>query len=221
MIRINLLGIERQQPRKATPLFDAKAGATFGCIVILGFSVLGIGGWYWSLTSEADSLNAQIGAAQQEMARLQTVLSEVARVEERRKQIQQRVEVIEDLRRGQGVPVQLLDHVSRSVPDLLWLTTLDQKADAVSIEGRTTTLISLADFVGNLGTNKLVSKPIDIVNSEVETTTDPRNQGVELIKFSVKAPLAQPATPPAGRGAGPAGAVPAAAPGAPPAAPAR
>ena len=99
------------------------------------------------------------------------MLAEVKRAEDRRAQLQQRVAIIEELRRGQSVPVQLLDHVSRSMPDLLWLTALDQKSDAVSIEGRTTTLISLADFVGNLGTNKLVAKPIDIVNSQVETSS--------------------------------------------------
>ena len=122
---------------------------------------------------------------------MQVVLAEVKRAEDRRGQLQQRVAIIEELRRGQSVPVQLLDHVSRSMPDLLWLTALDQKSDAVSIEGRTTTLISLADFVGNLGTNKLVAKPIDIVNSQVESSSPGATQGTELIKFSVKAPLAQ------------------------------
>jgi hypothetical protein len=28
------------------------------------------------------------------------------------------------------VPVQLLDHVSRSLPDMLWLTAMDQDDDA-------------------------------------------------------------------------------------------
>jgi type IV pilus assembly protein PilN len=118
------------------------------------------------------------------------VLDEVARAEARRAELKQRVAVIEDLREGQSVPVQLLDHVSRSVPDMLWLTALDQKNDAVQIEGRTTTLISLADFVANLGTNKLVTKPIDIVNSEVEaSSSQSKNSTVDVIKFSVKAPL--------------------------------
>jgi type IV pilus assembly protein PilN len=199
MIRINLLGVERQQVRKASSWFDETQRATFGCCLVLGITALGVGGWYWSLTSEAARVSGEIAAAQQEMARLQSVLAEVARAEESRKQLEERVRIIEDLRRGQSVPVQLLDHVSRSMPDLLWLTSLDQKADAVNIEGRTTTLISLADFVGNLGANALVSKPIDIVNSEVEPG-DP-GRGAEVIRFSVKAPLAQAAAPAPAAGA--------------------
>jgi type IV pilus assembly protein PilN len=197
MIRINLLGVERQKARKAAKTFlDPAQRAVFACSLVIGLAVLGISGWYWSLSSEATRLEAETVAAQREATRLKTVLAEVARAEERRAQLRQRVQIIEDLRRDQGVPVQMLDHVSRSLPDMLWLTALDQKDGAVNIEGRTTTLVALADFVGNLGTNKLVAKPIDIVNSQVEPSTE--SKGVEVVKFTVKAPLAQKAASPTG-----------------------
>ena len=117
------------------------------------------------------------------------------------------------------MPVQLLDQVSQSVPDMLWLTDLDQKGSDVTIEGQSTTLIALSDFVGNLGNSSLLKKPIEIVNSQVETVAIAGQQaaGVDLIKFTVKAQLGRPegapplpararsgrgATPsPAGRGA--------------------
>jgi len=101
------------------------------------------------------------------------------------------VVLIQQLRRGQSVPVQLLDHISRSMPDTLWLTSLDQKGNVVTIEGRTTTLISVSDFVANLGSSTLLKKPIDLVNSQA----DPENgapPGTEVIKFSVKATLDTP-----------------------------
>ena len=197
MIRINLLGVERQVARKTASFsfLDPNQRATFACVVIFGATALGVGGWYWQLSQKAAALDTEIAAAQAEVTRLNKVLVEVKRAEDRRGQLQQRVAIIEELRRGQGVPVQMLDHVSRSMPDFLWLTALEQKPDDVTIEGRTTTLISLADFVANLGTNKLVEKPIDILNSQVEANTGgPKEQADELIKFSVKAPLAKPAT---------------------------
>lgn len=189
MIRINLLGVERQTVRKSTFL-DANQRTSLACSLVLILAMAGVGFWYWSLSNQTARLDMAIASARQETVRLKAVLEEVKRAEERRADLQERVGIIEDLRRGQNVPVQLLDHVSRSVPDMLWLTALDQKDDAVSIEGRTTTLISLADFVANLGTNRLVSKPIDIVNSEVESSAATANSSLELIKFSVKAPLA-------------------------------
>jgi type IV pilus assembly protein PilN len=213
MIRINLLGVERQKSRTSASWFDASQRATFACCVIFGLTALGVSGWYVSLTREASRLEAEIVVAQLEATRLEAVLAEIARAEAHRTQLQQRVAIIEDLRRGQSVPVQLLDHVSRSLPEMLWLTSLDQKPDAVNIEGRTTTLISLADFVANLGTNALVTKPIDIVNSQVEVATTTGGPGVDVIKFSVKAPLAPRPVPDAGApdAGAPGGAPPAAA----------
>ena len=196
MIRINLLGAPRPSGRKTSSFtrLDPSQRATFACCVIFGATALGVGSWYWSLTTKAAALDTEISAARAEVTRLNKVLAEVKRAEDRRGQLQQRVAIIEELRRGQGVPVQMLDHVSRSMPEFLWLTALEQKADDVTIEGRTTTLISLADFVTNLGTNKLVEKPIDIINSQVEQSSGP-TQTEELIKFSVKAPLSKPAPP--------------------------
>ena len=54
---------------------------------------------------------------------------------------------------------------------MLWLTEMEQKGNDVTIEGRSTTLISLSDFVGNLGTSPLLQKPIEIVNSQVDSVT--------------------------------------------------
>ena len=73
------------------------------------------------------------------------------------------------------MPVQLLDHVSRSLPEMLWLTELKQEGQFLTIEGRTTTLIGLSDFVGNLGANAVLQKPIEIVDSGAESRG--RDQG--------------------------------------------
>jgi Tfp pilus assembly protein PilN len=120
------------------------------------------------------------------------VLAEVQRFEQRRTQLQQRVSLIEQLRGGQSVPVQLLDHVSRSLPDMMWLTGVDQQKGEMTIEGRSTTLIALSDFVGSLGESNLVQKPIEIVSSQVETMQPLVTGGVsaDVIKFTVKAQLA-------------------------------
>lgn len=194
MIRINLLGTERKQVKKAAPSFDVGQRLTLVCSLILVSSLAGIGWWYWSLTNESTRLDAEIALRKQEAARLQSLLAEVQSFEAQRTQLQQRVQLIEQLRSGQSVPVQLLDHVSRSLPDMMWLTDMTQEGSAVTIEGRSTTLIGLSDFVGNLGAGALLKKPIEIVKSQVEAA---RNSGsaagaqeVELINFTVKAELA-------------------------------
>ena len=201
MIRINLLGVDRQKAKTGLA-FDIGKQTTLVCSLILVAAVAGIGWWYWSLSQTSARLDGEIAAAQQEAARLQSVLTEVTQFEQRREQVQQRVALIEELRRGQSIPVQVLDHVSRSLPDMMWLTSLEQQGTQLTVTGQSTTLIALSDFVGNLGNNNLLNKPIEIVNSQVEQAAG----GLELIAFTVRAQVNVPAPPapaePAGRGRG-------------------
>jgi type IV pilus assembly protein PilN len=195
MIRINLLGTERQPKARAKTAssFDVGQRLTVACSLILVAAVVGIGWWFWTLNNETARLDAEIVARQQEAARLQSLLTEVQRFEAQRGQLQQRVQLIEQLRGGQSIPVQLLDHVSRSLPEMMWLTEMQQDGAALTIQGRSTTLIALSDFVGNLGNGALLKKPIEIVKSQVDVTraaTGPGAGAVELINFTVKAELA-------------------------------
>jgi type IV pilus assembly protein PilN len=205
MIRINLLGVERKQARKA-PSFDIGQRLTVACSLILVVGLLGIGYWYWTLNEASTRVDREIAAAQTEATRLRSLLTEVQQFEARRAQLTQRVQLIEMLRGGQSVPVQLLDHVSRSLPDMLWLTSMVQSGPELTIQGRSTTLIALSDFVGNLGNNPLLIKPIEIVNSEVDAAGQVQVPGgqppVETIRFTVKAQVAGVA-PKGGRGAPP------------------
>ena len=187
MIRINLLG-ERQKARGRTPAFDVGRQVTLACSLIL---VPGIGYWYYSLTQASAQVETELAAAQQEAARLRSLITEVQQFDQRRGQLQQRVALIEQLRKGQSVPVQMLDLVSRSLPEMLWLTGMNQSGPDVTIEGRSTTLISLSDFVGNLGANEFFRKPVEIVDSQVESAAGtPVGASVDVIKFTVKAQLA-------------------------------
>ena len=207
MIRINLLGRERQVKKKAIA-FDIGRRVTALCSVLLMLTAVGIGYWYYSLRQHSTELDAAILSAQREQTRLQSIIREVAAFDEQRSALQERVTLIEQLRSGQSIPVQLLDQVSKSLPDMLWLTDLDQKGNDVTIEGQSTTLIALSDFVGNLGNSSLLVKPIEIVNSQVDSVAIPGQKAakVDLIKFTVKAQLvppknAPPPLPARGRGA--------------------
>jgi type IV pilus assembly protein PilN len=204
VIRINLLGVERQKARKAIA-FDIGQTVTLACSLILVTTVLLIGWWYWSIRQESSRIDTELVAARQEAARLQSLLAEVQQFEQQRARLRERVALIERLRSGQSIPVQLLDHVSRSLPDMLWLTSMQQEDNQVTIEGRSTTLIALSDFVGNLGGGELLQKPIEILNSQVQPASGTGAQtSPDLIQFSVRARINTPpqaAAEPAGRGA--------------------
>jgi type IV pilus assembly protein PilN len=187
MIRINLLQGEREKPRAARTAIPAGQRLTLiGSLILLGMGLF-IGWWYLSLQNQTTRLDEEIALAQGETTRLAGVLAEVRQFEARRAQLAERVALIEQLRNGQTEPVHLLDEISLSLPDLLWLTDLTQKDGDITIDGRAITLAALSDFVGNLERSAYFRRPVEIVNSQVESQA----QG-DMVRFSIKARFAAP-----------------------------
>jgi type IV pilus assembly protein PilN len=182
VIKINLLAVERERgARKAK--FPIAQKVTVGCGLIVAIAALGVGWWYWSLRQQSIELDEQIAEAQHETVRLRSVIQQVQQFEGRRAQLQQRVTLIEQLRKGQIGPVHLLDQVSRSLPDSMWLTEMKQSGNDVAIEGKCTSLTALSDFVSGLEASNYFDRPVEIVDSTVEPGTAALP---DLIKFSVK-----------------------------------
>ena len=88
--------------------------------------------------------------------------------EQRKAQLQQRVVLIEQLRKGQTGPVHMLDQISRALPPMLWLTELKQTPTGtdVVIDGKCTTLTGLSDFVSNLEASGYFKRSIEIVRHD-------------------------------------------------------
>jgi Tfp pilus assembly protein PilN len=85
----------------------------------------------------------------------------------------------------------------------LWLISLLQRGADFTIEGRTTTLTGLSDFVSNLEASPWFKKPVEIVDSAVD-----QGPNGDLVRFSIRATMQNPDAPPppapVGRGAPPA-----------------
>lgn len=191
MIRINLLAVDRERVKRRPATFQIGQQITVACTLILVAAGLGIGWWYWSLNTESAKLDEDIAAAQREMGRLSRIMQDVRLFEEQKGQLQQRVTLIEQLRKGQSGPVHMLDEISRAVPDMLWLTDIKQVGNDLSIGGRCTSQIALTIFVANLEASGYFKKPVEIVDTQVQTVQETQ---AELVTFTIKAQFAQPGT---------------------------
>lgn len=194
MIRINLLAVEKDRGKKKPIAFGTLGQKlTIACSLILILAVTFIGWRYWALSRASAQVDADIASSQQETARLHTVIQQVQQFEQRKAQLQQRVVLIEQLRKSQTGPVHMLDQVSRALPQMLWLTELKQTGDTVVIDGRSTTLTGLSEFVANLEASGYFKRSIEIVSTQTEAMS--QSPG-ELIRFSIKAEFQQPSQPP-------------------------
>ena len=204
MIRINLLAVERERARRPRAVIPAAQRVTIGAGLIILATIVVIGWWFWSLRAQSAAIDVEITRAETETQQLRSVLAQVQKFEARKAQLQQRVTLIEQLRRGQSGPVHVLDEVSKSVPDRLWLVSMAQSGTDFTIEGRATSLTSLSDFVANLENSSWFKRPVEIVDSSVEQNA----QAGDLVRFTIRASVRDPEAPPpagpAGRGAPPA-----------------
>jgi type IV pilus assembly protein PilN len=199
VIRVNLIG-ERKLAKKKFA-FPIGQQLTAACCAILVAAGLFCGWRYWSLGREAARLSTDIAKAQKETASLKSVIAQVEDYEEQKGQLQQRVELIEQLRKEQTGPVHMLDEISRSLPPMLWLTQIKQtpNSNEVLIEGRSNTLTSISDFVGGLEQSGYFQKSIEIVSTASDTSASAEKAAAattgELIKFQIKAIFKTPGEP--------------------------
>jgi type IV pilus assembly protein PilN len=183
MIRINLIAGERRAQK--SPGFTLQVGQKVTILgsLLLVVAVLLVGWRYWALTQRGEQITRDIAAARREEQRLEEVLKEVSQAETQMAQLQQRVALIEELRRGQTAPVHIIDQISRSLPDMMWLTSLKQDGYDITIEGRSTTQSSVSDFVSNLEATRYFKKPVEIVESEAVRGAQ---DGPDLVSFTIK-----------------------------------
>ena len=182
MIRINLLA-ERRSVKAVSKGFQAGQKITVIGSLLLVLTLVGVGWRYWAVGQQKAEVARQVAAAQREEQRLAEILKQVAEFEARKEQLQQRVTLIDELRKGQNAPVHMIDQVSRALPDMTWLTTIKQEGFTLTMQGRCLTLTSLSDFIGNLEASRYFARPVEIVDSVVVSGD---GKTPDLIQFTIR-----------------------------------
>ena len=191
MIHVNLLAVERARARKRVAI-PAAQRVTIAASLILAGTALLIGWWFWSLREQSARLDQELAKAEVESRQIRSVLEQVRKFEAQKAVLQQRVSLIEQLRKGQSAPVHVLDEISKSVPDRLWLNDLSQTGADFTMSGMTDSMTAVSDFVANLEGTRWFRKPVEIIDSQVQTDA----KAGDLIKFQVKAQFVDPTAPP-------------------------
>ena len=183
MIRINLLAAERRAAKAASAGFQAGQKMMVIGSLVLVVTVAGVGWRYWAIGQEKAQIAREIDAAKREEARLQEILKQVQEFENRRKVLEARLALIDELRKGQTAPVHMIDQISKALPDMTWLTQMQQNGYTMTIQGRCLSLTSLSDFIGNLEASRYFIRPVEIIETHVDPAA---KDGPELILFTIR-----------------------------------
>src|SRR5690606_17626695 len=111
-----------------------------------------MGSLYWFLIQERIVLQAQRKDLQQQSLELRAARAELDHYREQKGQLDARISVIEQLKANQKGPVRMMNSIIESVPadPRLWLTSLGQRGNSVTIEGRAFDVPAIADFIAGL-----------------------------------------------------------------------
>jgi type IV pilus assembly protein PilN len=154
MIKINLLA-EGKRPaavRKAKPS-QILEGKDFGLWLLLAGALIGLAafGLLWYLRNDTiKQKDGEIMTAEKEVEELSAVIKEVDDFKAKKAELERKIKVINDLKLNQRGPVKVMDNISRSLPELLWLDHLTMTATSIELDGRAFNTNAVANFIENL-----------------------------------------------------------------------
>jgi len=179
MIRINLLPpeerIARTRKGPAVPWFAWPVG-TGVVLVALAFASVAVQG------SRLRTLQRDISTAQAQTASLAPQIERIGQLAKERADMDLRISLLKRLESSRYVRVQMLDELSRELPDHVWVTAVRETAPGkVQIDGVTFSNLMVADFMQRLEASPLY-ETVDLTVSERGTMEDR-----EVLKFTLTA----------------------------------
>ncbi len=185
MIKINLLSEGRPKLSKAkvslsTGGFTSEP-ANLWLVVGLVLGLLVIGGRYFLLQSEISQKDEQIAVVKAEVDELKAIINEVEQFEARKAELEHKITVINNLKAAQRGPVEIMDQISRSLPEMLWLNRMQAKGNGISLTGNAFNTNAVANLIDNLDAVEEFAEPVlkdaawrnGIYNFAVNFTFDP------------------------------------------------
>jgi type IV pilus assembly protein PilN len=125
--------------------------------------------------SEARGLEERLEAATADSARLADLRAISDSLTERQQLIRERVALVERLDRNRFVWPHLMDEVSRAVPDIVWLVSLEQVNPlpdvTVQIQGMAANPLAITEFVRNLQASEYL-RDVQILGSQQQEVSE-------------------------------------------------
>jgi Tfp pilus assembly protein PilN len=151
MIRINLLGRTRPKAARASVPLEATLQVVFFVLSLVAAGGILYYDWH-SMSQQSAEVRSQIQRLNGEKARLEQLKAQVDSAEKQRVVLQQRINIIEELQRNRTGGQELLDALANTVArtDTLWLTSLQRKGNALTLQGSAGSIVAVANFITQL-----------------------------------------------------------------------
>ncbi len=175
MAYINLLPWrEEAEKARQRDFFIILGGlATFSLLIIV------VIGQYYQARIDGQSVRNQY--LSNEIAKVDVRIAEIKTLKSKKKSLQERINVIEQLQRSRNVATQVLDEIAKIVPAGVYLVKLDKKGDNIQILGKSESNNHLANMIRGVERSSLFDNAI----LESIETNDARSKLLSDFKMKI------------------------------------
>jgi type IV pilus assembly protein PilN len=153
MPRINLLPWREAERKRTRQEFFLSIGATVASaalVVLLG---------RWQMNSAIEHQNARNQVLSDEIAQLDKQIQEIVGLENQKRRLLARMEIIETLQRSRPEIVHIFDEIVRILPEGVYLTYLKQSGTRFEIRGVAQSSTRVSAFMRNIDTSEWLADP--------------------------------------------------------------
>ena len=186
MILINLLPHREASRKRRRETFYAMLGlsALLG-VLIAGATYL----WYEAQISNQQAKNTVLRSA---ITKLEGEIKEISTLQSEIAALRARQQAVEDLQGDRNMPVHLLNELVRQLPDGVYLTSMKQDNQTVTLQGMAQSNERVSELLRNLGNNSpWLVKPELVEITSGTVTLSPRDQR-RVANFTMRIGLKRP-----------------------------
>jgi type IV pilus assembly protein PilN len=125
--------------------------------VITLLIVIGVGQYYQARIDGQRERNQYLS---NEIAKLDIRIGEIKTLNEKKKTLQERISVIEQLQRSRNVGTQVLNEIAKIVPTGIYLTKLEKQDDNIQILGKSESNNHLANMIREIEGSELFNDAV-------------------------------------------------------------
>lgn len=180
MIRINLLPVRAERRKELLRRHVA--------LVVLLFVVVAgtIATVHAMIGADIDRARQRISERKAEIARLQKVIGEVKEFRKKKRDLEEKLDVIARLEERQRGPSRVLYEIARLIPEKMWIEKLRDNGGQIDLEGYAIDNQTIARFMTDLERSPLFR------GVRLEVTKQVTKGGVNLKSFTIHATVVYP-----------------------------
>lgn len=162
MMRVNLLPhrqIKRAERQRQFGLMALLAAVAASAIVFAGWTYL---------DARKQSQLERNGRLEQAITQLDKEIADIKNLKDQINNVLERKQVVENLQTNRSQAVVVMDELSRQLPEGLYLKSIKQVGNVITLQGVADTNARVATLVRNLGVSNWMEQPVLI---EIKTST--------------------------------------------------